>query len=379
MEKSNLDYQLALWLTQGLGPTLQKTIIEQYPNLQEFFELSSTALKTIGFKPELIEALLSPKWDEVNRTLEWAQQSRQHLLLYNSKDYPAQLREISSAPTVLLAKGNKNLLKYSQLAIIGSRNPTRSGLEIAYSYAHYLAQQGLIITSGMALGIDGAAHEGAKSQTIAVLGTGIDVLYPKRHAKLAAEIIESGLLLSEFPLGMSAKAQNFPRRNRIISGLSLGVFVVEAALKSGSLITARLALEQGREIFTIPGSIHNPMAKGCHWLLKQGANLVESVADIWQQLQAESLILYQNRTKPITALDIREHRPHVFKSTIKLTTVQQRLLDAMGFDRISADTLRQRTALSTERLSIELLELEIVGQIETVPGGVQRIQNPRQT
>lgn len=379
MERVNLDYHLALWLTAGIGPALQKTITEQYPNLQEFFELTPAALKNIGFKPELIDALHSPKWDKVDKTLEWANQSKQHLLLYNSKEYPAQLREIAAAPTVLFAKGNKNLLKYSQLAIIGSRNPTQPGLEVARSYAHYLAQQGLIITSGMALGIDGAAHEGAKGQTIAVLGTGIDVIYPRRHEKLAAEIIESGLLLSEFPLGMTAQAQNFPRRNRIISGLSLGTFVVEAALKSGSLITARLALEQGREVFTIPSSIHNPMAKGCHWLLKQGANLVESVADIWQQLQSQALVLYNKGAEPVATLDISAYRPHIAKSTIKLTVVQQQLLHAIGFDRISADTLRQRTALSAKQLSIELLELEIVGHIETVPGGVQRTHGAYKT
>lgn len=373
MGRLNLDYQLALWLTPGVGPALQKTITEHYPNIQEFFELTPEALRSIGFKTEVIEALKSPNWLDVDKTLEWATASKQHLIHYNSEDYPTQLKDIASAPMILLAKGNKNLLKYSRLAIIGSRNPTRSGLETARNYAHCLAQQGLIITSGMALGIDGAAHQGAKGQTIAVLGTGIDVIYPKRHKTLAQDIADTGLLLSEFPLGMTAQAQNFPRRNRIISGLSLGTFVVEAALKSGSLITARLALEQGREVFTIPSSIHNPLAKGCHWLLKQGANLVESVDDIWQHLQSQRLNLYDTKAKVTTALDILSHQPHIAKSTQKLTAIQQQLLDAMGFDRISVDVLRQRTALSAEQLSIELLELEIVGYIETVPGGLQRI------
>ena len=369
MEKTNLEYQLALWLTPGIGPSLEKAIIEQYPKLQEFFALDTNALKNIGFSSEVINKLKRPNWSQVEATLEWCQKPDRFLLQHNTDDYPAQLAEISVAPTVLLAQGNKNLLKYSKLGIVGSRNPTSSGLAIARSYAKHLAQQGLIITSGMALGIDAAAHEGAGENSIAVLGTGVDVCYPKRHSQLANTI---GLCLSEFPLGTPAQAKNFPRRNRIISGLSLGTFVVEAAVKSGSLITARYALEQGREVFTIPSSIHNPMAKGCHWLIKQGATLIESVEEIWQQLTIGELILNTSQSNQTVGLDITKSRPHVSKLTNKLNKNQQQLLDVMGFDRISANALRQRTTLSVEQLSIELLELEIFGLIETVPGGVQR-------
>lgn len=374
MEKTELEYQLALWLVPGLPPSIHKIILENYPNLLEFFELTSVELQNVGFIPKVIQAIHTPNWHGVEKILTWSSKPNNHLILFQSPNYPQQLREIKSAPCILMAQGQIDLLNYNQIAIVGSRNPTNSGLTIAKNYAQFLAHKGLVITSGLALGIDAAAHQGSLDQTIAILGTGIDVNYPKNNAILADTIRERGLLVSEFILGTPPQAQHFPRRNRIISGLSLGVFVVEATIKSGSLITARFALEQGREVFTIPGSIYNPMAKGCHWLLKEGAILIESAEDIWANISTRISTLCNNKVKIESPLDISFDNPHLITSRKKLSKLQQQLLNVIGFDRISMDLLIQRTNLNPEQLSIQLLEMEIMGLIETVPGGFQRKQ-----
>lgn len=380
MQPNVLKYLIALWLIPYIGSATQKTIFQQFPELEEFFQLPKAELKKIGLSDNMISAILHPDWQAVEATLTWAEQTNQHLITLWDEAYPESLRQIHSAPTVLLAKGDLSLLHYSQLAIIGSRNPTNTGLQIAKHYAEFLARQGLVITSGLALGIDGMAHLGAlavSGKTIAVLGTGLDVIYPKRHANLVEEIIEHGLLLSEFPLRMGPHALNFPRRNRIISGLSLGTFVVEASLQSGSLITARLALEQGREVFAMPSSVHNPMAKGCHWLIKQGATLVESVDDIWQQIQQQSLKLTKNQlltdtVNPAMPLDFVSIKPHI---NVRFTKLHQQLLDTIGFDRMNIETLCQQISLNVEQLTVVLLELELLGCIEAVPGGYQKIHD----
>ena len=226
-------------------------------------------------------------------TLAWLAQANNHLVTLADADYPKALLEIADPPPLLYAKGNLALLNKLSIAIVGSRNASVQGEKNAEAFAQGLAEHGLCIVSGLALGIDGAAHRGAlkaKGDTIAVVGTGLDMVYPAQHRDLAHQIASSGLIISEFPLGTLSKPQNFPRRNRLISGLSLGCLVVEANLKSGSQITARLSAEQGREVFAIPGSIHSPLAKGCHQLIKQGAKLVDSLQDIVEELNLSKAV-----------------------------------------------------------------------------------------
>jgi len=274
-------------------------------------------------------------------------------VVWGSADYPKLLAQVPAAPALLYVRGALNALELPQLAIVGSRNPSAGGRSNAHEFARYLAAGGFAITSGLALGVDACAHRGAlqaQGVTIAVLGTGIDRVYPARHRDLAAQILDGGgALVSEFPLGTGSLASNFPRRNRIISGLSLGTLVAEAAVKSGSLITARYALEQEREVFAIPGSIHNPMAKGCHALLKNGAKLVESAADIVEELGG-ALAFKSQQLAP--------------QAPPRATSPEtQRLLELMGYDPVSLDTLCQRSGLEAGQLAAQLMTLELEGLV----------------
>jgi len=265
--------------------------------------------------------------------------------------YPALLLEIPDPPTLLYLRGNAALLQKRALAVVGSRNATPQGLQTAENFSKALAGQGLCIVSGLALGIDAAAHRGALAAdgaTIAIIGTGADRIYPARNRELALAISERGLIISEFPLGTPAIASNFPRRNRIISGLSCGVLVVEAAPESGSLITARLAGEQGREVFAIPGSIHSPVARGCHKLIKQGAKLVETAQDVLEELGQFA--------EPPDA------------GKLESSAEESPLLEALGHDPCALDELAARTGLSADQLLTELLTLELAGQVAPLPG-----------
>jgi len=277
----------------------------------------------------------------------------------DNKDYPSLLKEADSSPTILYVKGNINALSLPQIAIVGSRQHTAAGEANALAFARTLSGCGFVVTSGMALGIDAAAHRGAMQNgtTIAVLGTGIDVIYPRRHSDLYGSIIAGGgAVVSEFPPGTPARAGNFPRRNRIISGLSMGVLVVEAALKSGSLITARLAMEQGREVFAVPGSIHNPVSKGCHQLLREGATLTETAQDIVAQLGG--MLSF--------AADELDHQQQ--KGKVKLDGIETRVLADLGYDFIDLDTLISRSGLSVAELTATLTRLELQGLVENRSG-----------
>ena len=288
------------------------------------------------------------------------------IVLISSPDYPALLREIDTPPALLFVKGNIGALNLPQIAIVGSRHHSTAGQQNARAFARHLAGSGFTITSGLALGIDGAAHQGAleTGSTIAVLGTGADVVYPRRHQALYADIIaKGGAIVSEFPPGTPARAGNFPQRNRIISGLSLGVLVVEAALKSGSLITARLAMEQGREVFTIPGSIHNPSAKGCHQLIRQGATLVETADDIINELGGMLAYKAQGTEQIATP-----------NSTSALDDTASRILDKLGFDPTDLDSLMARTQLAPAVLSGLLVQLELEGWVEQRAGMYTRLK-----
>ena len=284
----------------------------------------------------------------------------QHIITLADAAYPPALLEIADPPCVLYVRGRPELLQTPSLGVVGSRNATTQGLRNAEDFARTLADAGLCITSGLALGIDAAAHRGALAAagaTVAVIGTGADRVYPARNKELALAIAEHGAIVSEFPLGTPVLAHHFPRRNRIIAGLSLGVLVVEAALESGSLITARLAGEQGREVFAIPGSIHSPLARGCHQLLKQGAKLVESAADILDELAPQ-----------LAANANRRQEPAIGQEAASASSNDPPLLAALGHDPCSFDELAERTHLNSADLASALLDLELAGKIAVLPG-----------
>jgi len=358
-DRDELAAWLRLLLTPEFGPQAQRELLRSFGGPQAIFDaspgahaqaLGPAAAKRLGEPPEGLDA-------EVESTWQWLQspsEGPRSLIALGDPHYPVALLQTADPPLLLYAVGRIELLAAPSLGIVGSRNPTPQGAENARAFARSLSQAGLTIVSGLALGIDGAAHDGAldgAGSTIAVLGTGIDRVYPKRHLELAHRIARSGLLLSEYPLGSEPLAHHFPQRNRIIAGLSLGTLVVEAALQSGSLITARLASEAGREVFAIPGSIHSPQSRGCHALIRQGAKLVETAADVLEELRLPGTIAVAEPAEPA------ELDP---------------LLEAMGFDAVTLDELAQRTGIAPAELSARLLDLELTGEVARLPG--QRIQ-----
>jgi len=306
--------------------------------------------------------LLTPNWDQVQQDLTWFSEPNRHIVTFHDPRYPELLKQITDPPSILFVHGDVSLLSQWQIAVVGSRNPSGSGRDTAFEFAHYLAKGDITITSGMAMGINAAAHQGAlaaQGKTIAVIGTGLDLIYPATHRDLAEDITHRGAIVSEFPLGTTPRAENFPRRNRIISGLSLGTVIVEAAIRSGSLITARMALEQGREVFAIPGSIHNPLARGCHQLIREGAKLVETANDILEELGALAGIKID--TDLASAQTVNEDP--------KVDADYQILFETLGYDPIEIDLLIERCGLTAETVSSMLLLLELQGQVESLPGG----------
>jgi DNA processing protein len=315
--------------------------------------------------PRLRAYLADPDWAGVERDLAWAGEPANHVLTLADPAYPALLREIAAPPLLLFVHGRPEVLSLPQLAIVGSRNPTEGGRRTTRDFAAHLARAGIVVTSGMALGIDAAAHGGALDAdglTVAVTGTGLDRVYPARHRELAHRIAETGALVAELPPGTPPVPANFPRRNRIVSGLALGTLVTEASLQSGSLITARLATEQGREVFAIPGSIHNPLARGCHALIRQGAKLVETAQDIIDELPALLGHLAAGEARP------QPGAAHA-DGTAELAADHRQLLDLMGFDPLSADELASRSGWSIAEVSSTLLLLELQGWVSSQPGG----------
>lgn len=369
--ESEAGFWLLLSCLPKFGGKRQQAVNERLGTLARLATCNSATLRAIGLQADTISAVEA--WQNGNAShpvvataLSIYRDCQRHqidLMTMADADYPASLRHIHDAPLVLYLKGDRSLLAKPQLGIVGSRNASRAGLEHARAFAGALGPQGLLVTSGLALGVDGAAHAGALDAgfpTVAVIGNGIDRPYPHRHRKLADRVVSHGLLVSEYPPGTEARPAHFPQRNRIISGLSRGILVVEAGLKSGSLITARLALEQGREVFAIPGSIHNPLARGCHELIRQGAVLVETVADIcnefatgWAALTAEPA----PKQADAPGLEPREIA----------------VLDALGYDPQSTDNLCSITGLSADQLMQSLLLLELQGLVDSAPGGFQRI------
>ncbi|MBN2689571.1 MAG: DNA-processing protein DprA [Gammaproteobacteria bacterium] len=289
----------------------------------------------------------------------WLKNSDHHLLNQGDEGYPRLLGEVKSAPKKLFVIGDVNLLDLPQLAIIGSRHPTVMGADNCYEFAQHLARAGFVITSGLALGIDAIAHKGAidaGGKTIAVMGTGLDITYPKSNIALAKSIVKhGGALVSEYPLGTPARAQHFPQRNRIVSGLSLGTLVVEASLRSGSLITSRMALEQGRELFAIPGSIHNPLSRGCHKLIRDGAKLVESAQDIFEELNFSIYAEVLN--------------PNQHKITKNLDPDHEKLLSFLSENPVPIDVLVAKSGLSAKIAASMLLILELDGFVKSTDFG----------
>lgn len=380
MERAELAAWLRLYLTPGVGNISARQLLTAFGLPQCIFDATVQALDQVvstrqsaALKQEPVEwqALLDTTWQwlqanpQANRVLALGDPAYPHSLL--NMDDPPLLLYAMGAPQTWFDGGLANGMAHS-MAVVGSRNPTAQGAANARQFSQALAQAGLTIVSGLALGIDGAAHEGAldgapdgQVATIAVVGTGLDRVYPKQHRDLAHRIAQRGVLLSEYPLGTPPLSENFPRRNRIIAGLSNGTLVVEAALKSGSLITARLASEQGKDVFAIPGSIHSTQARGCHALIKQGAKLVESAQDVLEEMpsytqrQTTSTLISEDsiNTRANDALD--QSNP---------------LLAALGFDPMGLDALQARTGLDTPSLQARLMELEIQGQIARLPGGL---------
>lgn len=353
--------ELYAWIRLSLEPNLTahaaRLLLANFGLPPQIYEQSISTLSRY-IDTALATQLRSAPTVELNAqiqaTLDWAQGSDQHILCLADSHYPKPLLELTDPPLVLYAKGDLSQLGHQALAMVGSRNATHPGLENAYHFAQFLADQGWCIISGLATGIDTAAHRGAlaahqTNSTIAVLGTGMDLVYPARNRALAHQIAEQGLLLSEFPLATKALPYHFVRRNRLVAALSRGVIVVEAALKSGSLTTARFAGELGREVFAIPGSIHSPLHKGCHQLIRQGAKLVESAEHILEELGQH----LRPPSKPVPKSETRALPEH-------LASEQQQVLMVMGFDPASADTIQQRSGLSPTTVGSTLVQLELM-------------------
>jgi len=384
--KSPLDDEswvgwLRLQMTPGIGSVSGRNLLRAFGDPAAIFSQSAATLRAVVQARQAQALLQLPSdFEAIARfTQQWLQSERRqhHMLVLGDPRYPLALLEIDDPPLVLYAAGSERALNCidasRSIAIVGSRNPTPQGLENSRAFGKALAQEGLTVVSGMALGVDAAAHRGALESgeidlpTVAVVGTGLDRVYPAKHHHLAGAIAERGLVLSEYPLGTVPLPANFPRRNRLIAGLSRGTLVIEAALQSGSLITAQQALDQGKEVFAIPGSIHSTQSRGCHALIKQGAQLVESVQDIFDALGLDPCATPSGQFADAnqTPMD-----PVSGDGDTDST-----LADALGYDPASLEILQVRTGWDTGQLQARLMELELKGQVARLPGGLfQRLQ-----
>lgn len=360
-DSAELAGWLRLLLTPGVGRDTARRLLAAFGSAESIFAASRAQQQAVvgplaaalAQPPEAFEA-------QALRTQQWlAQGGGRALITLADAEYPPALLQTADPPLLLFAQGRLELLIRPSIAVVGSRHATPQGKDNAREFSAHFSRAGLVIVSGMALGIDGAAHEGGLAgdgSTIAVVGTGLDRVYPKRHLALAHRIAETGLLLSEFPLDTPPLPPNFPMRNRIIAGLSLGTLVVEAAVQSGSLITARQAAEMGREVFAIPGSIHAPQSRGCHALIKQGAKLVETADDVLDELQWDA--------RPSAAAPADSNAAGAPEAGA------DPLLDALGHDPVTLDALIARTGTPAPALNARLLELELDGHVERLPGGL---------
>jgi DNA processing protein len=356
------------WMALSRAPALDVPILsaafKRLGGIAGFIESSDEARQGAGVPAPARAYLRSAAGSPSSMERAWIQSPHHHLVTFTDPRYPASLRGLERCPIALYVAGEPEALNEPQLSIVGSRNPTPAGRDTAFAFAESLAECGLAITSGLAAGIDSAAHRGALAAqgiTLAVLGNGIDCIYPRSNRALSEEIRFRGALISEFPLGTPPRRENFPQRNRIIAALSLGTLVVEAARRSGSLITARLAGDQNRELFAVPGSIHNPLSRGCHELIRQGAKLTETVADILSELNFSAFFDAARAAAgglgPAADLEAGMDKEHKI------------LLDALGFDPADLDMLVVRTGFKAEAVSSMMLILELEGHVQAAPGG----------
>jgi len=367
IETQDITPWLILLRAPQLGPSKLKILLERYGSAHSIVEASAQELAAFGLRQNTISELHNPDLESIQQDIDWSSEADHHIIAFTDKRYPERLKDISDPPIVLYIWGDPDYLDRPQLAMVGSRTPTASGEKTAFDFASHLSQAGITITSGLASGIDGACHKGALkgiAGTIALVAHGLDIIYPAAHRELAQAISNNGAIVSEVPIGTEPHRGLFPRRNRIISGLSLGTLVVEAALKSGSLITARLALEHGREIFAIPGSIHNPLARGCHQLIRQGAKLVETADDIIEEL--------------LPHLSMGEIRQPEDKLTAepaqRLDPDHQKLLKCLAYDPISVDALVNHSGFSASEVASMLLIMELEGMVVCQKGLYTRVQ-----
>jgi DNA processing protein len=359
-----IEAWLVLALASGVrGPAL-RILLDRFGDAETIAKAPASQLRSAGLTERSIRDITNPNAQKLELCEDWLSSPNHHAVTWLDRRYPTLLKEIHDAPSLLFVSGSPDTLSLPQFAIVGSRNATPGGRDTARQFAQHLGRAGFCITSGLALGIDAAAHHGALetgNRTIAVFGTGLDEVYPKSHNSLARAIESDGALVSEFPPQSPVRRAQFPQRNRIISGMAVGTLVVEAGLRSGALITARLAGEQGREVFAIPGSIHNPMAKGCHRLIRSGAKLVEASSDIMEELPG-ILGTMAAAVEQNTAI---EPDP----GGTRIDPEYQRLLGLMGWDPVTPDALVKRSGLTAEVVSSMILILELEGRIDSLTGG----------
>ncbi|MDH3512236.1 MAG: DNA-processing protein DprA [Gammaproteobacteria bacterium] len=365
------------WLILANATAMRGTqinsLLQHFGDIDNVVAASTADLVAAGVSQAVAGKIARPDMRQLELCEHWLSVKDQRAIHWNDAQYPPLLKEISDPPALLFVRGDANVLTLPQFAIVGSRNATASGCETARQFASHLSASGFCIVSGLAAGIDAAAHRGAldtNNSTVAVLGTGPDQVYPTRHATLADAIAANGALVSEFPPGTPPRRAQFPQRNRLISGMSVGTLVVEAGLRSGALITARLAAEQGREVFAMPGSIHNPTARGCHQLIRSGAKLVETAGDIIEELSG--MLAEISRSVEQNKLVATDRPPP------EVDPDYQRLLELMGWDPTKVDTLVSRSGLTAEEVSSMLLILELDGRVEPLTGGcyIQREERP---
>ncbi|WP_407279317.1 DNA-processing protein DprA [Aromatoleum evansii] len=379
--EDDLAAWLRLTLLPGIGPERQRSLLAAFGLPAQVFAAGRSAVAAVAGADTADLLLAAPDEARIAAALAWAAEPGNHILTLGDTAYPRGLLEIPDPPVLLYVKGDPALLSSNALAIVGARSATPGGVANAQAFAQHLAGAGLTIVSGLALGIDAAAHRGALEQadgkTVAVIGTGADRVYPARHQALAREIALRGAIVSELPLGTPALPHNFPRRNRLIAGLARGVLVVEAAVGSGSLITARLASECGREVLAIPGSIHSPLARGCHRLIRDGAKLVETAADVLDELAWGESARPPVQPSPRSAARGRKRAAEDASQALfpppapeaGLPPEQAAVLDALGHDPLDVDTLAARSGLTLDALYAILLSLELDGRISRLPGG----------
>lgn len=382
LSDNELRARLHFWRAKGIGPGSVRRVVEHFGGAAEALRVNDQALQEAGLRAEGITAYRALPANAAAADWQWLEADPQHhILVPEDSRYPALLKRIRTAPPLLFVLGNAELLNDPQMGMVGSRSPTQGGKDNARAFAAHFANNGLTVTSGLAVGIDAHSHEAAldaKGNTIAVVGNGLDIIYPLRNRQLAERIVNHGAIVSEFPIGIPAHPQHFPRRNRIISGMSFGVLVVEAALQSGTLVTARHAMEQGREVFAIPGSIHNPLARGCHHLIKQGAKLVETANDILEEI-APQLNVWLQQDKASNLLSEQRHSvtqsEFNFDDTVDPEYAQ--VLDALGYEPLPIDQIILNTGLTTEAVSSILLMLELQGFVAACGGGHYMRLGPR--